>query len=178
MEISAWHICVIGSEWVKTKGHRTLQRGFKNILREMATVHGSLNQTKRDRQITHCALRSIYFRLMMLLMMGNTKQILATCGTATFKCIQSFINRMGRRDFLAKKNIVDIVAKMKQHYNPPHSPIVQQFCFNSHICQGGESIATYIATLRELAEHWEYCDSLSAIGQSVELITTEFKTDC
>ena len=49
---------------------------------------------------------------------------------------------------------------MKNYYQPKPSKIVQRFKFNTRNQAEGESIATYLAALRTLAEHCEYRDSL------------------
>ena len=42
------------------------------------------------------------------------------------------------------------------HYNPKPSPIVKRFEFNSRCQREGESIATYVAELRKIAEHCQF----------------------
>ena len=49
---------------------------------------------------------------------------------------------------------------MTSHFGPKPSSIVQRFKFYNRSRKKGESIATYVATLRGLAEHYEYGDSL------------------
>ena len=49
----------------------------------------------------------------------------------------------------------EIVDKARAYLNPKPSPIVKRFEFNTR-CQGeGESVATYVAELRKIAE---FCD--------------------
>ena len=50
---------------------------------------------------------------------------------------------------------------MRQHYDPKPSAIVQRFPFNSRTCHAAESIAAYVAELRQLAEHCEYGATLN-----------------
>ena len=47
------------------------------------------------------------------------------------------------------------------YYEPEPSPIVQRYKFNTRNRASGESIAAYVAALRELAEHCDYGASLS-----------------
>ena len=42
------------------------------------------------------------------------------------------------------------------HYKPKPSPIVKRFEFNSRCQREGESIATYVAELRKIAEHCQF----------------------
>ena len=55
----------------------------------------------------------------------------------------------------------DLVKLLKAHYNPKPSAIVQQFHFNSRIRTKSESIADYVAALRDLALDCDYGDSLA-----------------
>lgn len=53
-----------------------------------------------------------------------------------------------------------LVKLLRAHYNPKPSTIVQIFYFNSRSRAPGESVANYIAALRDLALHCEYGDNL------------------
>ena len=55
----------------------------------------------------------------------------------------------------------DLVAKVKEHYDPKPSSIVQRHKFNKRTREPGESIAEYVAALRQLAEHCDYGESLN-----------------
>ena len=57
----------------------------------------------------------------------------------------------------------DIVALVKRHHEPKPSVIIKRFQFNTRVRASGETIATYIAALHELAEHCSYGDSLPEI---------------
>ena len=52
---------------------------------------------------------------------------------------------------------------MKDHYTPALSEIVQRFKFNSRSRRPGESVLTYVAELRSIAE---YCN----FGATLELM--------
>ena len=54
----------------------------------------------------------------------------------------------------------DIVEKVRLHYNPKPSQIVERYKFNSRSQKPGESIVCYVAELRRLSEHCEYGDHL------------------
>ena len=49
-----------------------------------------------------------------------------------------------------------IADKVRAHYNPKLSQIVQRYHFNSRMQKPGESIACYAAELRQLSEHCGY----------------------
>ena len=55
----------------------------------------------------------------------------------------------------------EIGALVKEYYEPTPSAIVQRFKFNTRSRSSGESIAGYVAALRELAEHCQYGASLA-----------------
>ena len=50
---------------------------------------------------------------------------------------------------------------MKNHYTPPPSEIVQRFRFNSRFRKPSESVSTYVAELRALAEYCNFGDTLT-----------------
>ena len=49
---------------------------------------------------------------------------------------------------------------VKTHHEPVPSPIVQRFKFNTRTRAQGETVAAYVAALRELAKHCQYGASL------------------
>ena len=55
----------------------------------------------------------------------------------------------------------DNIVKVKAHYDPELSVIMQRYKFNMRTRAEGESVVTYVAALRELAQHCEYKDMLS-----------------
>ena len=58
------------------------------------------------------------------------------------------------------KEIVDILQK---HHNPPPSEIVQHYQFHTRVRKPEESIATFVAELRALAEHCGFGPTLSTM---------------
>ena len=50
---------------------------------------------------------------------------------------------------------------MSEHYQLTPSPIVQRYHFNSRSRKQGESVATFVARLKRLAEHCAYGDALN-----------------
>lgn len=83
--------------------------------------------------------------------------LLTVCGAATYKLLRSLIGK----DNLDTTSYEDLVKKLTEHHNPLPSTIVQRFHFNSRIRTEGETIAQYVAALRDLALHCEYGDKLS-----------------
>ena len=82
---------------------------------------------------------------------------LSVSSTATYKLIRSLV---GGAEALKTTAYVDICSKLKDHYDPAPSSIVQRFKFNSRVRAAGESIADYLAALRDLSQHCEYGDTL------------------
>ena len=62
---------------------------------------------------------------------------------------------------MATTSFNDLVGNVRDFYTPKPSVIVQRFKFNSRIRAKEESIAAYLAALRELSEYCEYRDTLS-----------------
>ena len=83
--------------------------------------------------------------------------LLAVCGAATFKLIKSLADATK----LPTMTFDEIGALVKEYYEPTPSAIVQRFKFNTRSRSSGESIAGYVAALRELAEHCQYGASLA-----------------
>ena len=52
------------------------------------------------------------------------------------------------------------VKMVMDYYDPKPSIIVQRYKFNSRVRATEESIATYVAALRQIAEYCDYKDSL------------------
>ena len=55
----------------------------------------------------------------------------------------------------------DLVSEVKDFYDPKPSIIVQRYQFYTRERTGTETIATYVAALRKLAEHCSYGDKLN-----------------
>lgn len=53
-----------------------------------------------------------------------------------------------------------MMDKVRLHYNPKPSQIVQRYKFNSRLQKPGESIACYVVELRRLSEHCDYGERL------------------
>ena len=87
---------------------------------------------------------------------GKKKSILLTaCGSSAFTKISSLFTTE-RLDEIGYDNLV---AEAKKFYDPKPSVIVTRF--HSRMRAPGESIASYVAALRKLAEHCSYGDRLN-----------------
>ena len=83
--------------------------------------------------------------------------LLAVCGSSTYKLVRNLISA----DRLATTSFKDLVEKVREFYAPKPSVIVQRFKFNSRVRTKEESIAVYLAALRELSEFCEYGETLN-----------------
>ncbi len=59
-----------------------------------------------------------------------------------------------------EKTFDELVAAMKQHHNPTPSEIVQRYKFHTRFRHPGESVATFVAELRALAEFCNFGTTL------------------
>lgn len=78
--------------------------------------------------------------------------LLSVCGAKTYKLMRNLATprRPGEIPF------GDLVALVQTHHNPKPSVIVQRFKFNCHFRKTGQSVANFVAELRELSEHCEF----------------------
>ena len=82
--------------------------------------------------------------------------LLSACGPATFKVIRNLVEE-GKLDTTPYDDIVKLV---KNYYDPPPSVTMQRYKFNTRVRGASESVANYVAALREIAQHCEYKESL------------------
>ena len=82
--------------------------------------------------------------------------LLSVCGPRTYELIRSLLSPQEPKDV----SFADIVKQMTDHYQPKPSIIVQCFKFHSRSRKQGESVATYIAELKQLAEDCEFGEFL------------------
>ena len=62
-----------------------------------------------------------------------------------------------------EKSCQELVKLYQDHLTPKPSEIVQRFKFNNRFRTEGESVADFVAALRNLAEHCEYGDTLETM---------------
>ena len=89
---------------------------------------------------------------------GDKKRaiLLSVCGAGTYGLIRSLVQPKKPTEF----SYSQLVEKVKKHYNPRPSAIVQRFKFNSLKRQPGETVAHYVAELRKLTEYCDFGDTL------------------
>ena len=90
---------------------------------------------------------------------GSKKRaiLLSSCGVSTYTIIRNLL----APDLPSSKSFDEIVEAAGRHFNPKPSSIVQRFRFNSRVRKEGESVADFVAQLRQLSEHCQFGDTLS-----------------
>ena len=83
--------------------------------------------------------------------------LLCACGPTTYRLIRSLMTE----DALKTSTFQQLVAAVRDYCEPKPSSIIQRYKFNTRVRKPGETIAAYVAALRELAQHCKYGDSLS-----------------
>lgn len=85
--------------------------------------------------------------------------LLAVVGPATFRVLRNLTcpKKPGEVSY------EDIVKMLIDHFSPIPSEIMQRFKFNSRSRKPGESVSTYVAELRALAEFCNFGDTLEVM---------------
>ncbi len=83
--------------------------------------------------------------------------LLTVMGPATYKQLRSLVSPAKVDD----KTYKELVDALQSYYSPKPSEIVQRYKFNSRYRQPGESVSTYVAELRALAEFCNYGTALN-----------------
>ena len=84
---------------------------------------------------------------------------LAVIGPVTYRLLHNLISPAKPGD----KTYQELVTTLTKHFNPTPSETVQRFKFNTRTRKPGESVSTYLAELRSLAEYCNYGASLEAM---------------
>ena len=68
-------------------------------------------------------------------------------------------------DELTSRTFNELVKLVHEHHHPQPSVIMRRFRFNTCVRQQGETVAAFVARLRDLASHCEYGDSAKELIQ-------------
>ena len=82
--------------------------------------------------------------------------LLSVCGSKVYKLMCDLLAPAKPKE----KSYQELVKLIQDHLAPKPSEIVQRFKFNNRFRNEGESVADFVAALRNLAEHCEYKDTL------------------
>ena len=83
--------------------------------------------------------------------------LLHAVGPATYRLIRTLVSPKK----VVECTFQELVEKAQEHFNPKPSPIVKRYEFNTRTQGESESIATFVAELRKIAEYCEYGPVLS-----------------
>ena len=83
--------------------------------------------------------------------------LLSICGASTYQLIRNLVSPQKP----SEKTFDELVKLVQEHHQPPPSVTVQRFAFHSRNRKNGESIADFVAHLRELSEHCQFGDTLN-----------------
>ena len=122
-------------------------------------VHGHLGEfeASKDDWKSYIERAKQYFTANEVTSAAKKRAILlSACGPVTYRVI---------RDVLTPEAPTDValdvlIEKMSKHFQPTPSEIVQRFRFNTRVRRPHETVATYVAQLKQLAEHCNFGDTL------------------
>ena len=117
-------------------------------------VHGTLTvfDSRKETWDSYSERMSFYFLANDINDDGKKKAIfLSACGSHTFDLLRNLLQPAKP----AEKTYDELVEILKTHYAPKPSVITQRYKFNTRIRQQGESVSTYVAELKAIAE---FCD--------------------
>ena len=83
--------------------------------------------------------------------------LLSVCGPDTYKTIRGIVDA----ETLASTAYNELIEMLKSHYDPKPSFIVQRFKFYNRTREAGETVSTFVATLRQIAEYCDYKETLN-----------------
>ena len=125
----------------------------------MAT-HGRLEKFEPEKDDWTIYIESLryYFLANEVTTEAMKRSILLTCcGRGTLKLLRSLVDDPSTLDTTSYNDLVKLVG---DYYKPKPSVIVQRYKFNTRVRKQGESVAAYVAALRELTEHCSYGTTL------------------
>uniref|UniRef100_A0A6B0V1S0 Putative tick transposon n=1 Tax=Ixodes ricinus TaxID=34613 RepID=A0A6B0V1S0_IXORI len=77
---------------------------------------------------------------------------LSTVGTSTYATLRSLLAPAKPKE----KKYKEFMAALTSHFSPPPPKISESFRFNTQVQLENESVATFIAELRQMAEHCNF----------------------
>ena len=118
------------------------------------TTYGKIEEYKEDEEwVEYIERLTHYFTANEIENADKQRSILlSVCGAKTYKLIRNLL-APAKPD---SKTFDELAELVKNHRNPKPSEIVQRFKFNSRFRREGESVATYVAKLRQLTEHCNF----------------------
>ena len=121
----------------------------------MATYHGTVGEydSEREQWLAYAERLEFYFAANDVNSPEKQRAVLlSSCGPSTFQLIRNLV----APDKPSSKSFAELVDLVKAHYNPKPSAIVSHFKFYSCVRNHGETVAAFVARLRQLTEHCNY----------------------
>ena len=132
-------------------------------IKVMAT-HGSIEEFNSSKEgwVSYTEWLEQYFAANEVVSADKQQAILLTCcGPDTYQLIKSLLAPA----MLTDKSFQEFVQLVKDHHEPMPSVIVQRYHFNSRVRKQGETVAVYVAELRQLTQHCEFGTTLNDMLQ-------------
>ena len=118
--------------------------------------HGSISEFQPNSEdwVSYIERLQYYFQANDIADENDKKRaiLLTACGLPTLKLIKGLVGS----DKVQTLTYNEIVKAVTDFYVPTPSPIVQRFHFNSHVRKQNETIAQFVAALRQLSEDCGY----------------------
>ena len=125
----------------------------------MATVFGKVDEFDgtKEEWTQYVELLEHFFVANDIVDAGKKRAVLlSVVGASTYALLRNLVSPAKP----GEKSYSELVAVLKEHYNPTPSETVQRSRFNSRYRKSGESVSTFVAELRALAEFCNFGDSL------------------
>ena len=125
----------------------------------MSVAHGSLPKfdPSKETWTLYAECLNLYLQANDIVDPTKKRSILLTaCGPDAYKTVRSLLQPHKPTD----KSYEELGKILQAHYHPPPSPFLSRFKFHTHVRQPSESITTFVAQLKELAQHCGFGDQL------------------
>ena len=83
---------------------------------------------------------------------------LSGVGSTTYRTLKSLLAPVKP----ASKSFSECVEVLTKHYSPPPSEVVQSYRFFTRVRQPGETVSSFVAELRRIAENCNFGEALDA----------------
>ena len=113
--------------------------------------------TGEEDWLQYCERLEFYFVANGVEDAGKRKAtLLAACGASTYKLMCDLVSPLKPKD----KTFEELKEIVQKHLKPKPSEIVQRYKFHTRVQRSGESIANFVAELRNLSQDCNFGDSL------------------
>ena len=126
----------------------------------MATNYGRLNEYDSSKETWNNYVERLeYFFLANAIDDADKRKaiLLSASRPEIYTLFRNFCSPLSPAD----KSYVELKELIKRHLHPVPNPIAERFKFNSRIRQGNETVAAFVASLKQLTEH---CDFVTTVN--------------